>query len=99
MFHFPAKFQADVWNARVASTQSRRLPEEDADKINKEGRQTDPRTNKRATVAKWAVSEAGAASGDGKETKRVSKFDDVLDGGRRNVEERTRRNLDEYDDV
>ena len=85
-------------NVGVATTQSRRLPQEDADQINKEGRQTDPRTNQRAKVAKCAVSEAAAACADGKKTKRVSKSDDVLDGGRRDVDERTRRDLDESDD-
>ena len=78
--------------------QSRRLPKEDADQINKDGRQNDARTNKRAKVAKWAVSEAAAARADGKTTKRVSKFDDVFDGGRRDVDERTRRDLDDCDD-
>ena len=39
-------------DARVANTQSRRLPKEDADQINKEGRNTDSRTNKRVKVAK-----------------------------------------------
>ena len=84
-------------NAGVATTQSCGLPKENADQI-KEGCQTDPRTNKRAKVAKWAVSEAAAARADGKKTKRVSKSDDVLDGGRRDVDERTRRDLDESDD-
>ena len=85
-------------NAGVATTQSRRLPKEDVDQINKNGRQTDPRTNKRAKVAKWAVSEAAAARADGKKTKRVSKSDDVFDGGRRDVDEPTRRDLDDSDD-
>ena len=84
-------------NSGVATTQSRRLPKEDADQINKDGRQTDPQTNKRAKVAKWAVSEAAAARADGKKTKRVSKSDDVLDGGCRDVDKRTRRYLDESD--
>ena len=53
----------------VATTQRRRLPKEDPDQINKEGCQTDPRTNKRAKVAKWTVSEAAAARADGKKTK------------------------------
>ena len=83
-------------NAWVATTQSCGLPKENADQI-KEGRKTDPRTNKRCKVAKWAVSEAAAARADGKKTKRVTKSDDVLDGGRRDVDERTRRNLDESD--
>ena len=39
-------------NAGVATTQSRRLLKEDADQINKEGSNTDFRTNKRAKVAK-----------------------------------------------
>ena len=85
-------------NAGVATTQSRRMPKEDADQINKDGRQTDPRTNKRAKIAKLAVSEAEAARADGKKTKRLSKSDDVLDRGRRDVDERTRRDLDDYDD-
>ena len=85
-------------NAGVAITQSRRLPKEDADQINKEGRFTDSRTNNRAKVAKWAVSEAAAARADGKKTTRVSKSDDVLDGSRRDVDERTRRDFDESDD-
>ena len=38
-------------NAGVASTQSRRLPKEYADQVEEGDRQTDPRTNKRATVA------------------------------------------------
>ena len=85
-------------NAGVATTQSRRLPKEDADQINKYGRQTDPRTNKRAKVAKWAVSKSATARAVGKKTKRVSKSDDVFDGGRRDVDERTRRDLDDSDD-
>ena len=85
-------------NAGVATTQSRRLPKENADQINKDGSQTDHRSNKRAMVAKWAVSEAAAARADGKKTKRVSKSDDVFDGGLRDVDERTRRDLDDFDD-
>ena len=85
-------------NAGVASTQSRRLPKEDTDQINKEDRQTDPRTNKRAKLAKWAISKAAAALADGKKTKCVSESDDVLDGGRRDVDERTWRDLDKSDD-
>ena len=85
-------------NAGVATTQNRRLPKEDGDQIKKDGRQTDPRTNKRSKVAKWAVSQAAAARADGKTTKRVSKSDDVFDGGRRNANERTRRDLNDSDD-
>ena len=86
-------------NVEVATTQSRRLPKEDADQINKEGdRQTDPRTNKCAKVAKWTVSEASATRAIGKKLKRVFKSDDVLDGNRRDVDERTRRDLYESDD-
>ena len=85
-------------NAGVPTTQSRRLPKEDADQINKDGRQTDPRTNKRAKVAKWAVAEVAAARADEKKTKHVSKSDDVFDGGRRDVDERTWRYLDDSDD-
>ena len=53
---------------------------------------------KRAKVAKWAVAEAAAARADGKTTMRVSKSEDVFDGGRRDVDERTRRDLDNSDD-
>ena len=85
-------------NAGVATTQSRRLFKEDADKINQDGRQTDPRTIKRTKVAKWTVSEAAAARADGKKTTRVFKSDDVFDGSRRDVYERTRRDFDDSDD-
>ena len=85
-------------NAGVATTQSRRLPKKDADQINKEGRNTDSRTNKRAKVAKWSVSEAAVARGVDKKPKRSFKSDDDLDGSRRDVDERTRRDLDEADD-
>ena len=85
-------------NPGVATTQSRRLPKEDAEQINKDCRQTDSRTNKRAKVAKLAVSEAAASRADGKKTKRMSKSDAVFDGGRRDVGERTRRDLDDTDD-
>ena len=84
-------------NAGIATTQSRRLPKTDADQINKEGRNTDSRTNKRAKVAQWSVSEAAVARAAGKKPKRSGKSDDVLDGSRRDVDERTRRYLDESD--
>ena len=47
-------------HAGVATTQSRRLPKENAEQIKEGDRQSDPRTNIRATVAKWTVSEAEA---------------------------------------
>ena len=84
-------------NAGVATTQSCGLHKENADQIKEGDHQTDPRTNKRAKVAKWTVSEAAAARATGK-LKRMSKSDDVLDGRRRDVDERTRRDLDESDD-
>ena len=84
-------------NAGVETTQSCRMPKEDADQINKKGRQTDPLTNKRAKVSKCAVLEAAAARANLKKTKRMFKSDDVLDGGRRDVDERTRRDLDDSD--
>ena len=84
-------------NAGVATTQSRRMPKEDADQINYEGRQTDPWTNKRSKVAKWVVSEAASARLVGTKPKRSCKSNDVLDGDRRDVDERTRRDLDEFD--
>ena len=85
-------------NAGVATMQSSRLPKENADKVKQGDRQTDTRTNKRATVAKWTVSKAAAARVTGKKLKRVSKSDDVLDGGCRDVNERTRRNHNKSDD-
>ena len=84
-------------NAGVATTQSCSLPKENADQIKESNRQTDPRTNKRAKVAKWTVSEAAAARATGK-LKHVSTSDDVLDGRRRYVDEHTRQDLDESDD-
>ena len=83
-------------NDGVAITQSRRLHKEDADIINEGDRQTDPLTNKRAKITKWTVTEAALARAIGK-LKRVSKSDDVLNGRRRDVDERTRRDLDESD--
>ena len=85
-------------NAGVAIMQSRRLPKENADQISKEGRNTESRTNKRTKVAKWSVSEAAVANDPGRKPKRSCKFDDVLDGSRRDVVERTRRDLDELND-
>ena len=85
-------------NAEVATTQSRRLPKEDADQINKDGRNTDSLTNKRAKVAKWSVSEAAVARAVDKKPKHSFKSDDDLDGSRRDVNKRPRRDLDESDD-
>ena len=84
-------------NAGVATTQSLSMPKEDADEINNEGRQTDPRTNKRSKVAKWAVSKAASAHLVGKQQKRNCKSNYVLDGDRRDVDERTWRDLDKSD--
>ena len=84
-------------NAGVATTQSCCLHKENSHQIKEGDHQTDPRANKRATVAKWTVSEPAAARATGK-LKRVSKFDDVLDACRRDVDERTRRDLDKSDD-
>ena len=84
-------------NAGVATTQSRRMPKQDADQINDEGHQIDSRTNKRSTVAKWAVSEAASARFVGTKPNRSCKSNDVFDGDRRDVDERTRRDLDESD--
>ena len=85
-------------NAGVATTQSRRLPKEDEDQINKEGRNTDFQTNKRSKVAKWSISEAAVARAAGTKPKRSFNSDDILDGSRRDVNERTRRDFDEVDD-
>ena len=85
-------------NAEVAFTKIRRLFNENADQVKAGDRQTDPRTNKRANIAKWTVSEAAFARVTGKKLKRVYKFDDMLESCRRDVGERTRRNLNESDD-
>ena len=86
-------------HAGGASKQSSRLPKEDADKIKEEnGHIADPGTKERAMVAKRAVLEAAATLGIGQNHKRVCKSDDVLDGCRRDVDERTRRDPDEADD-
>ena len=85
-------------NFEVATTQSCRLPKKDADQIKESHSQTDSRTNKRAKVAKWTVSKAAAARAGGNKQKRSCKSDDVFDSGRRDVDERTRRDLDEFDD-
>ena len=84
-----------VANAGVATTQSRRMPKEDTDQINDDGRQTDPRTNIRAKVAKCSVLDAVSARLVGKQPKRSCKSDDALDGDCRDVGEHTRRDLDE----
>ena len=91
-------YNGRLTNTGVASTQCRRLPKENADQDKEGDRQTDPRTNKRAKIAKWTVSKAAAARVTEKKLKRVSKFDDVLNGCRRDVDERTRRNLKEFND-
>ena len=49
-------------NAEVASTQSRRLPKENANLRQEVDCQTELRTNKRAKVSKWTISEAAAAA-------------------------------------
>ena len=72
------------------------MPKENADQVKEGDRQTDHRTNKRAKVAKRTVSEAAVARATGK-LNRVSKSDDVLNGRRRDVDERTRRDFDESD--
>ena len=101
--HLYATFSGPVSNGRftnagVATSQSRPLPKEYADQINKKGRNMDSRTNKRAKVAKWSISEAAIARAVRKKPKRSCKSDDVIDGSRRDVDERTLRDLDESDD-
>ena len=56
----------------VEITQSCCLPIENANRIKEENRQTNPRKNKRAKVAKSTVLEAAAARATGKKFKRVS---------------------------
>ena len=83
--------------AGVATTQSRRMPKEDADQLNDVGRQTDSWTIKRAKVSKWALSEAASAHLVGQKPKRSCKSNKVINGDRRNVDERTWRDFDESD--
>ena len=83
-------------NAWVAITDCRRLPKEDGEQLKKCDFQPDSRTNKRVKVDKWAVSEAAAGCVTGK-LKRLFKFNEMLNGCRRDVDERTRRDLDESD--
>ena len=81
-------------NGGVATKHSRRMPKETADQINDEGRKTDPRTNKRAKVANWEISEAASARYVETQPKRSCKFDAVFDSGRRDLKKRTQRDLD-----
>ena len=48
-------------------------------------------------ISTWAVLEAESARLVGKKPKRSCKSDDVVDGDRRDVDERTRRDLDKSD--
>ena len=84
-------------NAGVATTQSCRVFEEDADQINQNGGQTDSRTNNRVKVARWSVSEAAVVRASETKPNRICKSDDVIDCSRRDVDERTRRDFDESD--
>ena len=76
-------------DAGVETTQSFRMPEEDAYQINDEGRQTDPWTKKSTTVDKWVISDATSLRLVETKPKRSCKTNDVLDGDRRDVDERT----------
>ena len=81
-------------HAGSATTQKRRRPKEERLSGEEEGdSQADPWTNKRSKVAEWAVSKAAAARVAGKQAKREHMSDDVLDGGRRDVDERTKRDI------
>ena len=84
-----------IAHAGCATTQKRRRPKEERQSEGKEegDRQADPWTNKRAKVVKWAVLKAAAARVAGKQAKREHKSDNVVDGDRRDVDERTRRDL------
>ena len=75
-----SSFQRTFANAKVATTPSSSLPKEHADQVKERDCQTDTRTIKRAKVAKWTISKAAAARASGQKLKRVSKFDDLLDG-------------------
>ena len=88
----PALFQADKLRTR-ATTQRRRRPKEERQSEGEEegDSHTDHRKNKRAKVAKWAVSKASAGRVDGKKSKRKHKSDNVLNGVWRDVDKRTQR--------
>ena len=83
----------------VFKESGRRLPKENANQLKKEEscHLADPRTKKRAKVAKRAISEAAATLEIGQKHKRVCKSDDVLDGCRHEVDECTRRDPDKAD--
>ena len=81
----------------VAITNSRRMPKEDADRINDENRQIDFRKNKHFKVAKWTVSEVASPSLVGKQPKRSCKWNDVFDGDCPDVDEQTWRVFDKSD--
>ena len=87
-------------HAGSATTQKSRRSKEEKQNDGEEegGHQTDLWTNERAKVAKWAVSKAAAARVAGKTPKLEPMSDDVIDNVDLDVDERTRRTLDESDD-
>ena len=91
-------FNKRIANARVATLQSCRLPNKNANQVKDGDGPTNTQTNKRAKVVKWTVSEAAVTRVTGKKLKRMFKPDDVLDSCRRNVDECTRRDLHGFDD-
>ena len=86
-------------HAVSATTQNRRRPKEERQSEGEEegDNQADPQTNKRSKDAKWAVSKAAVAHVACTKSKRDQKSD-VLDWGRHDVDERTRRDFYEFDD-
>ena len=88
-----------IAHAESATTQRRRRSKlERQSKGEEDDSQADPLKNKRANVSKWALLKAAAARFAGKQAKQKHKSYDVLDGGRRDVDERTRRDLYKSDD-
>ena len=81
-------FKERPTNAEVASTQSHRLFNENANQVKEGDSQTNPWTNTRAKVFKWKVSVAAFARVTEKRLKRVSKSDNMFDGCRRDVDKR-----------
>ena len=92
----PAQFQAEILHTSEARP---RINVSDSKKKNNQKKGyslADFWTNKRAKVAKWAVSQSVAARVGQIKAKRDHKSDNVLYGGQRDVDKRTRRDFYEF---
>ena len=81
----------------IVKQRHRITPKEGADSAAQEprGRKANTKKNKRFKATKRSVPKAAAGAALGKKSKRMCKSDDVLDGGRRDVAEHTRRTADD----